>query len=34
MFVYIGFATILFLIPAALVAAELGGAFTQTTGGV
>jgi len=34
MFVYIGFATILFLIPAALVAAELGGALTKTTGGV
>lgn len=34
MFVYIGFATLLFLIPAALVAAELGGAFPKTKGGV
>ena len=34
MFVYIGFATVLFLIPAALVAAELGGAFAQSKGGV
>jgi glutamate:GABA antiporter len=34
MFVYIGFATVLFLIPAALVAAELGGAFAESNGGV
>ncbi|MEX2962278.1 amino acid permease [Microbulbifer sp. TYP-18] len=34
MFFYIGFATFLFLIPAGLVAAELGGAFADRTGGV
>ncbi|MGP3690196.1 amino acid permease [Streptomyces sp. IBSNAI002] len=34
MFGYIGFATLLFLIPAALVSAELGGAFAQRKGGV
>ncbi|MEU8764807.1 amino acid permease [Streptomyces sp. NPDC048659] len=34
MFFYIGFATLLFLIPAGLVAAELGGAFANRTGGV
>ncbi|MCH9816607.1 MAG: amino acid permease [Actinomycetia bacterium] len=34
MFVYIAFAVIVFLIPAALVAAELGGAFTKSKGGV
>ncbi|MEM7321110.1 MAG: amino acid permease, partial [Pseudomonadota bacterium] len=31
---YIGFAGLLFLIPAALVAAELGGMFAQASGGV
>ncbi len=31
---YIGFAGLLFLIPAALVAAELGGMFAHTSGGV
>ncbi|WP_298984251.1 amino acid permease [uncultured Roseibium sp.] len=31
---YIGFASIIFLVPAALVAAELGGMFAQSTGGV
>jgi amino acid transporter len=34
MFVYIGFAVILFLIPAALVSAELGSAFSDRKGGV
>ncbi|MFE0106722.1 amino acid permease [Streptomyces sp. NPDC059009] len=34
MFVYIGFATLLFLLPAALVSAELGGAFAGRKGGV
>ena len=34
MFFYIGFATILFLIPAALVSAELGSAFSNLGGGV
>jgi len=34
LFVYIGFATFIFLIPAALVAAELGGAFGEKGGGV
>jgi amino acid transporter len=34
MFVYIGFATILFLVPAALVSAELGSAFADRKGGV
>jgi amino acid transporter len=34
MFVYIGFAVILFLIPAALVSAELGSAFSNRKGGV
>lgn len=34
MFFYIGFATFLFLIPAGLVAAELGSAFADRTGGV
>lgn len=34
MFVYIGFAVILFLVPAALVSAELGSAFSNRTGGV
>lgn len=34
MFFYIGFATILFLIPAGLVAAELGGAFGNREGGI
>ncbi|RPD41362.1 amino acid permease [Chitinophaga barathri] len=34
MFFYIGFATFLFLIPAALVGAELGGAFASKGGGV
>ncbi|WP_067520249.1 amino acid permease [Endozoicomonas ascidiicola] len=34
MFFYIGFATFLFLIPAALVAAELGSAFSDHGGGV
>lgn len=31
---YIGFASLIFLVPAALVAAELGGMFAQSTGGV
>lgn len=34
MLFYIGFAGLLFLIPAALVAAELGGMFAQNSGGV
>lgn len=34
MFTYIAFATILFLLPAALVSAELGGAFADRKGGV
>ena len=34
LFVYIAFATFLFLIPAALVSAELGGAFSDKGGGV
>lgn len=34
MFVYIGFSTFLFLIPAGLVAAELGGAFGNRAGGL
>jgi len=34
LFVYIAFATFIFLIPAALVSAELGGAFGATGGGV
>ncbi|GHH63779.1 putative transporter [Streptosporangium violaceochromogenes] len=34
MFVYIGFSTFLFLIPAGLVAAELGGAFGERAGGL
>ena len=34
MFAYIGFATLLFLVPAALVSAELGGAFADRKGGV
>jgi len=34
MFFYIGFATILFLIPGALVSAELGSAFSTRGGGV
>lgn len=34
LFFYIGFATFLFLIPAALVAAELGGMFGEREGGV
>lgn len=34
MFFYIGFATILFLIPAALVSAELGSAFSKEEGGI
>jgi amino acid transporter len=34
MFFYIGFAVILFLIPAGLVAAELGGAFGNREGGI
>ena len=34
LFVYIAFATFIFLIPAALVSAELGGAFGSTGGGV
>lgn len=34
MFFYIGFATVLFLIPAGLVAAELGGAFGNREGGI
>lgn len=34
MFAYIGFAVVLFLIPAGLVAAELGGAFGDREGGL
>ena len=34
LFVYIAFATFLFLVPAALVSAELGGAFGEKGGGV
>ncbi|MEQ4618874.1 MAG: amino acid permease [Corticimicrobacter sp.] len=34
MFFFIGFSAILFLLPAALVAAELGGAFSDQKGGV
>ncbi|MBT6116614.1 MAG: amino acid permease [Rhodospirillaceae bacterium] len=34
MFFYIGFCTILFLLPASLVSAELGGAFGRSKGGV
>src|ERR1700691_4206448 len=34
LFVYVAFATFIFLIPAALVAAELGGAFGEKGGGV
>ena len=34
MFFYILFATLLFLLPASLVAAELGGAFNRGTGGI
>ena len=34
MFFYILFATVLFLIPASLVSAELGGAFAAKGGGV
>lgn len=34
MFFYIGFAVVLFLIPAGLVAAELGGAFGKQEGGI
>ncbi len=34
LFVYIAFATFIFLIPAALVSAELGGAFGDRGGGV
>ncbi|RFA08081.1 transporter [Subtercola boreus] len=34
MFVYIGFATLLFLVPAALISAELGSAFSNRKGGV
>lgn len=34
LFFYIGFATIMFLIPAAFVAAELGGMFGEREGGV
>jgi putative glutamate/gamma-aminobutyrate antiporter len=34
MFTYIAFATVLFLLPAALVSAELGGAFADRKGGV
>lgn len=34
LFVYVAFATFVFLIPAALVAAELGGAFGEKGGGV
>ena len=34
LFVYIGFATFIFLIPAALVSAELGAAFGERGGGV
>ncbi|MFE4257403.1 amino acid permease [Streptomyces sp. NPDC056883] len=34
MFAYIGFSTLLFLVPAGLVAAELGGAFGHRAGGL
>ena len=34
MFFYISFGTILFLIPASMVSAELGGAFGSRGGGV
>lgn len=34
MFAYIAFATVLFLIPASLVSAEMGGAFADRKGGV
>lgn len=34
MFFYIGFCTVLFLLPGSLVSAELGGAFSHTKGGV
>lgn len=34
MFFYIAFATVLFLIPAALVSAELGSAFSNQSGGI
>lgn len=34
MFFYIGFCTILFLLPASLVSAELGGAFARSKGGI
>jgi len=34
MFVYIAFASVLFLLPAALVSAELGGALSHRSGGV
>ena len=34
MFFYIAFATVLFLIPAALVSAELGSAFSNQNGGI
>ena len=34
LFVYIAFATFIFLIPAALVSAELSGAFGERGGGV
>ena len=34
MFFYIGFCTLLFLLPASLVSAELGGAFGRSKGGV
>ncbi|MEU7378338.1 amino acid permease [Streptomyces albidoflavus] len=34
MFFYIGFATVLFLVPAGFVSAELGGAFADRAGGV
>lgn len=34
MFIYLGFATLFFLIPAALVSAELGGLFAKRQGGV
>lgn len=34
MFFYIGFCTVLFLLPASLVSAELGGAFAHSKGGV
>ncbi len=34
MFYYIGFGTVLFLLPASLVSAELGGAFAHSRGGI